>query len=450
MVEEQGKTGSLRIKKIKKPISGINTDDNSEATQKTPETTPDKTLESQIRTSKHFESDLTDITPEEFNAQAKELGIAIYYELAQAAEKRLQDVGFDVKKLPGQTVTLLESTNKVVEAIKSNRDGKPSNSLDALVDAPATNTTPGSNVTQEMYLELRANYDKRDNAVKHLLAKVANLEAQLTEAQTKPEVSVSQEEYNKLKINHDAALKAYEIAHNRVEELEAELKLNEDNYSKIQAKTMKLVSDNDNLRLDISAYETKIEDLESQLKSAAPSEKAADEQRTDLLNELKAAKEQLKAYEAKFDKLNSDNEHYKTELADAYDGISNLEDTVAGLENRLHEHNVATAGGTIQAVETETVVEGQEFSGAYSDAPIRPSYELHPEFGLVSISEKGMRFQPDTKGYIFDVDKRQRGWVGEGYVMFLGKHEENLHDYIYGKPKSESDDTEDLPTDSEE
>src|SRR3989344_6104347 len=85
--EQQKPTGSTKpvLKKRKLTSGGINTEDNSE-------TTLTKTPESQIKTSKHFESDLTGITSEEFTTKAKELGIVISYELAQAAERQAHNV----------------------------------------------------------------------------------------------------------------------------------------------------------------------------------------------------------------------------------------------------------------------------------------------------------------------------------------------------------------------
>jgi len=463
--EQQKPTGSTKpvLKKRKLTSGGINTEDNSE-------TTLTKTPESQIKTSKHFESDLTGITSEEFTTKAKELGIVISYELAQAAERQAHNVGFDQNKLPGQTAKLLENTYKIVEAIKSNITSKPSSSLESVVNPPAKDDKGFSSyVSQEKYLELKKQYDDltnksiaRDNALTKargdratLEEQIKTLESQLTGVQTKPEDAISQDEYDKLRAEYNNTLKAFKIATDRKAELEEQLKTKETEYpatksktEELQTKYNRLLTDYTNLKLDIAEYKSKIENLESQLNSVKPSEGAVDESQMDLLNELKAAKEQLKAYEAKFDKFESENTQHKSELIDAYGTISILEDTVKGLENRLHEHNVATAGGVV--TETEAVFEGQEFSRAYSDAPVEPSYELHLGFGLVSIADTGMRYQPDTNGYLFDVDRKQRIHVGEDYKLLLDIHNRNVEAHIYGESKPESKDFEDLPTDSEE
>ena len=92
----------------------------------------------------------------------------------------------------------------------------------------------------------------------------------------------------------------------------------------------------------------------------------------------------------------------------------------------------------------ESVQDGQEFS-------IASSYELHPEFGLVSVEDNGgLRYIPDTDGYLFDVDNKKRIGVGKDYQRCVDKHNANLHAHINGKPESKSKDIEDLPVDSEE
>src|SRR3989344_5823517 len=409
----------------------------------------------------NFQSLLTGITVDEFNSKAKELGMDISYYLAQAAEKQWHEKGGDVSQLSGMAKIYVEQLDDIVAAINNEQSDKTNAPLaTSLSEVQKTDSVIEGYVTQ-------TKYDRLEQALRKVQSQKDGLQRVCSEleksfhtahkdsqksqkdleelkvlyealAQTEPstlEDYVLKVDYNELKGNYDLLDKAFQIAKRNEETLEAE---NDDLYKKVkehEAKNEDLTLVNKDLEVEIEKYKVRTE--------SAPSASLTDEQKE------KQYRNETKAID---------------ELANAYDNVR--------LENRLHERNVATAGGTIkdtsaEVEEMESVQDGQEFSGTPHSAPDLPAYELHPQHGLVTLIDleykvpicervilhippRMLRFIPDTEGYLFDVDNKRRIDAGKDYQRCVDKHNANLHTHIYGKPESKSKDIEDLPVDSEE
>ena len=467
----------------------------------------------------NFQSLLTGITVDEFNSKAKELGMDISYYLAQAAEKQWHEKGGDVSRLSDMAKTYVEQLDEIVVAINNEQSDKTNAPLaTSLSEVQKTDSVIEGYVTQTKYDRLEQALRKVQSQKDGLQRVCSELEKSFhtahkdsqksqkdleelralyeTSAQTESpktlEDHISKEEYEKLKENHVFAQQAFQIAQKNEEKLEqqnivlqqtintyeAQIKtldkqntslqqaaqdqqikvetLEEHNidlsesFDTIQKNEKQLEDENNTLHKKLKDSENKIDALEiknleiNKLGTAPLTDEQKEKQYQD---EIKAVREQNLAYEHKHDELTSEVHNLREELMSTNEAKYKL-------EQKLQERNVATAGGTIkdtsaEVEEMESVQDGQEFS-------IASSYELHPEFGLVSVfadenNDGVLKYIPDTDGYIFDVDTRKRILAGRDYQSLVKQHDRNTHTHIYGKPKKlKSKDIEDLPVDSEE
>ena len=478
----------------------------------------------------NFQSLLTGITVDEFNSKAKELGMDISYYLAQAAEKQWHEKGGDVSRLSDMAKTYVEQLDEIVVAINNEQSDKTNAPLaTSLSEVQKTDSVIEGYVTQTKYDRLEQALRKVQSQKDGLQRVCSELEKSFhtahkdsqksqkdleelralyeTSAQTESpktlEDHVSKEEYEKLKENHVFAQQAFQIAQKNEEKLEQQNIVLQQTINTYEAQIKTLDKQNTSLQQAAQGQQIKVETLEEHNIDLSESFDTIQKNEKQLEDENNTLHKRLEDYEATNKELQVKNEELilvnkdlevalesaRTESAPsasltdeqkekqyrnetkAIDELANAYDNVR-LENRLHERNVATAGGTIkdtsaEVEEMESVQDGQEFSGTPHSAPELPAYELHPEFGLVTLIDleykvpicervilhippRMLRFIPDTEGYLFDVDNKRRIDAGKDYQRCVDKHNANLHTYINGEPKSKSKDIEDLPVDSEE
>ena len=480
----------------------------------------------------NFQSLLTGITVDEFNSKAKELGMDISYYLAQAAEKQWHEKGGDVSRLSDMAKTYVEQLDEIVVAINNEQSDKTNAPLaTSLSEVQKTDSVIEGYVTQTKYDRLEQALRKVQSQKDGLQRVCSELEKSFhtahkdsqksqkdleelralyeTSAQTESpktlEDHVSKEEYEKLKENHVFAQQAFQIAQKNEEKLEQQNIVLQQTINTYEAQIKTLDKQNTSLQQAAQDQQIKVETLEEHNIDLSESFDTIQKNEKQLEDENNTLHKRLEDYEATNKELQVKNEEltlvnkdleveieeYKvrTESAPsasltdeqkekqyrnetkAIDELANAYDNVR-LENRLHERNVATAGGTIkdtsaEVEEMESVQDGQEFSGTPHSAPELPAYELHPQHGLVTLIDleykvpicervilhippRMLRFIPDTEGYLFDVDNKRRIDAGKDYQRCVDKHNANLHTYINGEPKSKSKDIEDLPVDSEE
>ena len=478
----------------------------------------------------NFQSLLTGITVDEFNSKAKELGMDISYYLAQAAEKQWHEKGGDVSRLSDMAKTYVEQLDEIVVAINNEQSDKTNAPLaTSLSEVQKTDSVIEGYVTQTKYDRLEQALRKVQSQKDGLQRVCSELEKSFhtahkdsqksqkdleelralyeTSAQTESpktlEDHVSKEEYEKLKENHVFAQQAFQIAQKNEEKLEQQNIVLQQTINTYEAQIKTLDKQNTSLQQAAQDQQIKVETLEEHNIDLSESFDTIQKNEKQLEDENNTLHKRLEDYEATNKELQVKNEEltlvnkdleveieeYKvrTESAPsasltekekqyrnetkAIDELANAYDNVR-LENRLHERNVATAGGTIkdtsaEVEEMESVQDGQEFSGTPHSAPELPAYELHPQHGLVTLIDleykipicervilhkppRVLRYIPDTDGYLFDVDNKKRIGVGKDYQRCVDKHNANLRTYINGKPKSKSKDIEDLPVDSEE
>jgi len=472
----------------------------------------------------NFQSLLTGITVDEFNSKAKELGMDISYYLAQAAEKQWHEKGGDVSRLSDMAKTYVEQLDEIVVAINNEQSDKTNAPLaTSLSEVQKTDSVIEGYVTQTKYDRLEQALRKVQSQKDGLQRVCSELEKSFhtahkdsqksqkdleelralyeTSAQTESpktlEDHVSKEEYEKLKENHVFAQQAFQIAQKNEEKLEQQNIVLQQTINTYEAQIKTLDKQNTSLQQAAQGQQIKVETLE-EFDTIQKNEKQLEDENNTLhkrLEDYEATNKELQVKNEELTLVNKDLEveieEYKvrTESAPsasltdeqkekqyrnetkAIDELANAYDNVR-LENRLHERNVATAGGTIkdtsaEVEEMESVQDGQEFSGTPHSAPELPAYELHPQHGLVTLIDleykipicervilhkppRVLRYIPDTDGYLFDVDNKKRIGVGKDYQRCVDKHNANLRTYINGKPKSKSKDIEDLPVDSEE
>ena len=480
----------------------------------------------------NFQSLLTGITVDEFNSKAKELGMDISYYLAQAAEKQWHEKGGDVSRLSDMAKTYVEQLDEIVVAINNEQSDKTNAPLaTSLSEVQKTDSVIEGYVTQTKYDRLEQALRKVQSQKDGLQRVCSELEKSFhtahkdsqksqkdleelralyeTSAQTESpktlEDHVSKEEYEKLKENHVFAQQAFQIAQKNEEKLEQQNIVLQQTINTYEAQIKTLDKQNTSLQQAAQGQQIKVEtleehniDLSESFDTIQKNEKQLEDENNTLhkrLEDSEATNKELQVRNEELTLVNKDLEveieEYKvrTESAPsasltdeqkekqyrnetkAIDELANAYDNVR-LENRLHERNVATAGGTIkdtsaEVEEMESVQDGQEFSGTPHSAPDLPAYELHPQHGLVTLIDleykipicervilhkppRVLRYIPDTDGYLFDVDNKKRIGVGKDYQRCVDKHNANLRTYINGKPKSKSKDIEDLPVDSEE
>ena len=480
----------------------------------------------------NFQSLLTGITVDEFNSKAKELGMDISYYLAQAAEKQWHEKGGDVSRLSDMAKTYVEQLDEIVVAINNEQSDKTNAPLaTSLSEVQKTDSVIEGYVTQTKYDRLEQALRKVQSQKDGLQRVCSELEKSFhtahkdsqksqkdleelralyeTSAQTESpktlEDHVSKEEYEKLKENHVFAQQAFQIAQKNEEKLEQQNIVLQQTINTYEAQIKTLDKQNTSLQQAAQGQQIKVEtleehniDLSESFDTIQKNEKQLEDENNTLhkrLEDSEATNKELQVRNEELTLVNKDLEveieEYKvrTESAPsasltdeqkekqyrnetkAIDELANAYDNVR-LENRLHERNVATAGGTIkdtsaEVEEMESVQDGQEFSGTPHSAPELPAYELHPQHGLVTLIDleykipicervilhkppRVLRYIPDTDGYLFDVDNKKRIGVGKDYQRCVDKHNANLRTYINGKPKSKSKDIEDLPVDSEE
>ena len=478
----------------------------------------------------NFQSLLTGITVDEFNSKAKELGMDISYYLAQAAEKQWHGKGGDVSRLSDMAKTYVEQLDEIVVAINNEQSDKTNAPLaTSLSEVQKTDSVIEGYVTQTKYDRLEQALRKVQSQKDGLQRVCSELEKSFhtahkdsqksqkdleelralyeTSAQTESpktlEDHVSKEEYEKLKENHVFAQQAFQIAQKNEEKLEQQNIVLQQTINTYEAQIKTLDKQNTSLQQAAQDQQIKVEtleehniDLSESFDTIQKNEKQLEDENNTLHKRLEDSEATNKELQVKNEELilvNKDLEvalesartesapsasltdeqkekQYRNETK-AIDELANAYDNVR-LENRLHERNVATAGGTIkdtsaEVEEMESVQDGQEFSGTPHSAPELPAYELHPQHGLVTLIDleykipicervilhkppRVLRYIPDTDGYLFDVDNKKRIGVGKDYQRCVDKHNANLRTYINGKPKSKSKDIEDLPVDSEE
>ena len=480
----------------------------------------------------NFQSLLTGITVDEFNSKAKELGMDISYYLAQAAEKQWHEKGGDVSRLSDMAKTYVEQLDEIVVAINNEQSDKTNAPLaTSLSEVQKTDSVIEGYVTQTKYDRLEQALRKVQSQKDGLQRVCSELEKSFhtahkdsqksqkdleelralyeTSAQTESpktlEDHVSKEEYEKLKENHVFAQQAFQIAQKNEEKLEQQNIVLQQTINTYEAQIKTLDKQNTSLQQAAQDQQIKVETLEEHNIDLSESFDTIQKNEKQLEDENNTLHKRLEDYEATNKELQVKNEEltlvnkdleveieeykvrtesapsasltdeqkekqYQDEIK-AIDELANAYDNVR-LENRLHERNVATAGGTIkdtsaEVEEMESVQDGQEFSGTPHSAPELPAYELHPQHGLVTLIDleykvpicervilhippRMLRFIPDTEGYLFDVDNKRRIDAGKDYQRCVDKHNANLRTYINGKPKSKSKDIEDLPVDSEE
>src|SRR3989338_5587859 len=439
----------------------------------------------------NFQSLLTGITVDEFNSKAKELGMDISYYLAQAAEKQWHEKGGDVSRLSDMAKTYVEQLDEIVVAINNEQSDKTNAPLaTSLSEVQKTDSVIEGYVTQTKYDRLEQALRKVQSQKDGLQRVCSELEKSFhtahkdsqksqkdleelralyeTSAQTESpktlEDHVSKEEYEKLKENHVFAQQAFQIAQKNEEKLEQQNIDLSESFDTIQKNEKQLEDENNTLHKRLEDYEATNKELQ-----------VKNEELTLVNKDLEVEIEEYKVRTESAPSASLTDEQKEKQYQDeikAIDELATAYGNVRLLENRLHERNVATAGGTIkdtsaEVEEMESVQDGQEFSGTPHSAPELPAYELHPEFGLVTLIDleykvpicervilhippRMLRFIPDTEGYLFDVDNKRRIDAGKDYQRCVDKHNANLRTYINGKPESKSKDIEDLPVDSEE
>ena len=479
----------------------------------------------------NFQSLLTGITVDEFNSKAKELGMDISYYLAQAAEKQWHEKGGDVSRLSDMAKTYVEQLDEIVVAINNEQSDKTNAPLaTSLSEVQKTDSVIEGYVTQTKYDRLEQALRKVQSQKDGLQRVCSELEKSFhtahkdsqksqkdleelralyeTSAQTESpktlEDHISKEEYEKLKENHVFAQQAFQIAQKNEEKLEQQNIVLQQTINTYEAQIKTLDKQNTSLQQAAQDQQIKVETLEEHNIDLSESFDTIQKNEKQLEDENNTLHKRLEDYEATNKELQVKNEElilvnkdlevalesartesapsasltdeqkekqYQDEIK-AIDELATAYGNVRLLENRLQERNVATAGGTIkdtsaEVEEMESVQDGQEFSGTPHSAPELPAYELHPEFGLVTLIDleykvpicervilhippRMLRFIPDTEGYLFDVDNKRRIDAGKDYQRCVDKHNANLHTHIYGKPESKSKDIEDLPVDSEE
>ena len=481
----------------------------------------------------NFQSLLTGITVDEFNSKAKELGMDISYYLAQAAEKQWHEKGGDVSRLSDMAKTYVEQLDEIVVAINNEQSDKTNAPLaTSLSEVQKTDSVIEGYVTQTKYDRLEQALRKVQSQKDGLQRVCSELEKSFhtahkdsqksqkdleelralyeTSAQTESpktlEDHVSKEEYEKLKENHVFAQQAFQIAQKNEEKLEQQNIVLQQTINTYEAQIKTLDKQNTSLQQAAQDQQIKVEtleehniDLSESFDTIQKNEKQLEDENNTLhkrLEDSEATNKELQVRNEELTLVNKDLEveieeykvrtesapsasltdeqkekQYQDEIK-AIDELATAYGNVRLLENRLHERNVATAGGTIkdtsaEVEEMESVQDGQEFSGTPHSAPELPAYELHPQHGLVTLIDleykipicervilhkppRVLRYIPDTDGYLFDVDNKKRIGVGKDYQRCVDKHNANLRTYINGKPKSKSKDIEDLPVDSEE